>query len=324
MKYAKPHLNYQEQAKLLASRGMDLGIERDAVAELRRIGYYRLSAYTYVFRLPADDDAPGAARRSDQFKSGTSLANVVALHDFDHRLRRTLMDGLQQLEVGLRVKISYRLGAKSAMAHLDTAHLDVDECGRPPRRPHPTCTTAFAAWKDEYDKLLRKAANEDYVKHFANRYEGEIPIWAACEFMTMGCLVSLYQLMTKADRKRIADDLGVKDPAVLEGWLRALNVERNHSAHNSRIWNRSTVYPPDKINVRIVEQDLHHLVGADPHKVYFLAAVNGYLLRRLCSNSRWFSDFKTTMSKFPPGIGVTPENSMGFVDGWRELDLWRA
>lgn len=178
-------------------------------------------------------------------------------------------------------------------------------------------------WREEYLKLLSKATNEEFVKHFFTNYDGEVPIWAACEVMTMGCLISLYQLMGKTDQKRIAGELDVKDPAVLDGWLRALNVERNHCAHNARIWNRGTIYPPDKINSRIVEADLHHLAGADQHRVYFLAAVLGYMLRRVHVQTRWPSDFRTTMSKFPDGLSVSPVNSMGFVEGWRDLDLWR-
>ncbi len=321
MKYAKPHLTYQDQVRKLAERGMDVADEGTAVAALKRIGYYRLSAYTYVFRLPGQPS--GSSRRSDEFVAGATLKNAVDLYDFDHRLRRTLMDGLQQLEVGLRVKVGYRLGARSPLAHLDPSHLDAVRCARATSASDPSSPTVFEAWREEYLNLLHKAANEDFVKHFIANYDGEVPIWAACEVMTMGCLISLYQLMGRTDRKRIAEELGVKDPAVLDGWLRALNVERNHCAHNSRIWNRGTIYPPDKISPRIVESDLQHLVGADQHRVYFLAAVLGYLLRRVHPQTRWPSDFRTTMSKFPEGLSVTPVNSMGFVESWRTLDLWR-
>lgn len=143
MKYAKPHLTYQDQVKKLAERGMDTGDEAEAVAALKRIGYYRLSAYTYVFRLPTGGS--GDSRRSDEFVPGTTLKSVVDLHAFDHRLRRTLMDGLQQLEVGLRVKVAYRLGARSPLAHLDPSHLDASRCARAtspltrPRRRRSTC-----------------------------------------------------------------------------------------------------------------------------------------------------------------------------------------
>ncbi|MBE9404221.1 hypothetical protein IOE58_08485 [Brachybacterium sp. Marseille-Q2903] len=41
MRYSKPHLPYDQQVRLLASRGLDVGSEREAVRALKRIGYYR-------------------------------------------------------------------------------------------------------------------------------------------------------------------------------------------------------------------------------------------------------------------------------------------
>ena len=57
MRYSKPHLPYDQQVGLLASRGLDVGREGDAVRALKRIGYYRLSAYTYPMRAFTIDDA---------------------------------------------------------------------------------------------------------------------------------------------------------------------------------------------------------------------------------------------------------------------------
>ena len=36
---------------------------------------------------------------------------------------------------------------------------------------------------------------QEFVLHFVERYDSEAPIWAATEFMTMGCMVSLLDLM---------------------------------------------------------------------------------------------------------------------------------
>ena len=138
----------------------------------------------------------------------------------------------------------------------------------------------------------------------------------------MGCLIGLYRMMQPKDARRIAEEVGVKNPQVLFGWLKALNVLRNHCSHNARIWNRSTVYPPDKINRRMVEEELHHLVSADTNKVYFLTAVLAYLLRHVDPDSRFASDLRTTMGKFPSVLGWTPGHTMGFVDGWSTEALW--
>lgn len=182
--------------------------------------------------------------------------------------------------------------------------------------------TKYESWKREYDSLQSKAKQEEYVRHFTLKYDGNVPIWAAGEFMTMGCLIGLYRLLNTKVAGRIAGELGVKNKDILFGWVKALNVSRNHCAHNARIWNRSTTYPPDQINTRIVGTELHHLVGADRNKVYFLASVLAHLLRQIDPESRFANDFPTTMNKFPKVLGMTPENTMGFVEGWAAEDLW--
>jgi abortive infection bacteriophage resistance protein len=105
-------------------------------------------------------------------------------------------------------------------------------------------------------------------------------------------------------------------------WLKALNVLRNHCAHNARIWNRSTVYPPKKPPTNLTHEWLHHLRAADPNKLYFLAALIAHLVIALHPASNWPRQFKTRMRKFPEVNGMTPQNSMGFIDGWVDLPLW--
>ncbi len=48
--YQKPFLRFAEQLQLLKARGLRVSDETTAMDYLRRIGYYRLSAYWYPFR----------------------------------------------------------------------------------------------------------------------------------------------------------------------------------------------------------------------------------------------------------------------------------
>lgn len=322
VEYSKPHLAYDKQVELLASRGMDVGPMGDAVHALKRIGYYRLSAYTYPMRVRGDQVNHAASLRRDEFVSGARLKDAVALHDFDHRLRRTLLPAIQTLEIGLRTKVAYQLSKRDPMGHLSKVGLDQVVCESAATGPDHA-GTKYEVWRREYDSLQHKSKHEDYVRHFTLKYDGRVPIWAACEFMTMGSLTRLYRLLEPKDAGRIAAELGVKNKDVLFGWIKALNVTRNNCAHNARVWNRSTIYPPDRINERMVGPALHHLVDADRNKVYFLAAVLGYLLHHIDPDSRFTNDFRTTMNKFPSVLGMTPQNTMGFSEDWQDQDLWR-
>lgn len=322
MKYSKPRLLYDAQVRLLQHRGLDVGLERDAVQALKRIGYYRLSAYTYPMREQLANAGVGS-QRSECFSTGSKLSDAVALHDFDHRLRRTLLPGIQTIEVSLRTKVAYNLGRHGALAHLDRTGLDATECDTPGQGPTKN-GTKYENWLSEYRSLQAKAHREDYMRHFRQKYDGDVPIWAATEFMTMGCLIALFRLMDHGDRRRIAHEYSVKDPQVLFGWLKSLNVLRNQCAHNNRIWNRSNTYPPAKIHPRMVESELHHLRGSNNTKIYFLMAVSAYLIRQIDPHSSFPADVRTTMKKFPSGLPWTPETSMGFTPQWAKEPLWNV
>jgi abortive infection bacteriophage resistance protein len=64
----KPHLQYPALIASLRQRGLSIGSERDAVATLKRIGYYRFSGYLYPLR------AFGPSGRSDDFVTGAQFS----------------------------------------------------------------------------------------------------------------------------------------------------------------------------------------------------------------------------------------------------------
>lgn len=163
VEYSKPHLNYNDQVDLLVSRGMDVPERPRAVAALKRVGYYRLSAYTYPLRQPAIE---GDARRSEQFVSGARFDDALALCDFDDRIRTTLLSGLQKLEIGMRVQLGYQLGKTDPFGHTTREHLDQGRCSSPPQTisAQQAGLDAHGAWLERYEQLRTEAKQEDYVK----------------------------------------------------------------------------------------------------------------------------------------------------------------
>ncbi len=140
--------------------------------------------------------------------------------------------------------------------------------------------------------------------------------------MTFGCLTGLYNLLSSRDAAAIALALEVKNRDVVHGWLRALNVLRNHCAHNARVWNRPTVYPPRIPPPGLTHARLHHLPDADNNRVYVLAAIIGHLLVCLDPTTNWPRQLATVVKKFPAVSDLSPGSSMGFPDGWQQLELW--
>lgn len=93
--YTKPHLTFSEQIQKLKDRGLDIQDDLAAEQALKRIGYYRLTAYLYTFRklLPHPDQYLSA--RSNEFQDGYSLDHGLALWDFDRRLRHLVLRGIE-------------------------------------------------------------------------------------------------------------------------------------------------------------------------------------------------------------------------------------
>jgi abortive infection bacteriophage resistance protein len=322
----KPHLTYQQQLNRLVDRGLAYTDHDRAMAFLRGIGYYRLSAYTYPFREPgtAEDKANGR-ERSSKFRSGATLEDAIALYEFDEKVRAALLRGLQTIEVGVAVKVGYTLGKRDPMAHIDSAHLDPVRCAEVRRDGR----TAFEQWEARYTKLQADAKSEDYVKHHVLHYGGSVPVWAATGFLDFGAVSRLYGLLQSRDQETIAKELGLTGHAgqVLYRWLVALNIVRNHCAHNNRVWNRSTVGVPPKIPAAVCPPELVHLNLLDNRgrqKLYLTAALVAHLTRQIDARSTWgWSTFKTVAKKFPSVPGMTLENTLGFPHGWAELPLWQ-
>ncbi len=99
MNYGKPPLVYNDQLDQLIRRGLDCPDQSRALQWLKRVGYYRLSAYFIPFRISGTDD----------FRPGTTLTDIVDLYKFDSHLRLLTMQALDRIEVGVRAGITYRL-----------------------------------------------------------------------------------------------------------------------------------------------------------------------------------------------------------------------
>lgn len=82
-KYAKPFLTYAEQVDLLLQRGMLIEDRQAAILDLRRLGYYRLSAYWYPFRVRVFDHREGLDTPQDSFHQGVSFSSIVSNYEFD-------------------------------------------------------------------------------------------------------------------------------------------------------------------------------------------------------------------------------------------------
>lgn len=325
--YPKPHLSYEDQVATMVARGLECFDTEAAVALLKSVGYYRLSAYVYPFRELLHPDAQRQASpvhyRTDAIRDGVNLKHVEGLWRFDRKLRLLCLDAVETVEIGLRTKVAYVLGERDPFGHVHRGSLDSDICRAPVRRNDPGGLDAFDDWMARYAALQTKARSEDFVRHNLYKYGEPLPVWIAVEFLDMGALVRLYGLLDKRDQNRIAKEVGVSGGPLLAAWLEQINYVRNISAHHSRLWNRTLTYKTRRFNSAQVDPTLQHAAQSEPRdKAYLILAILAYLVRRLDPKANWPLTLRTHLRKFPDLPGLNVHDDMGFPEGWEDLPLW--
>jgi abortive infection bacteriophage resistance protein len=294
------------------------------VALLRKLGYYRFSAYAYPFRelLPQEAKRETSVQfRANSFVEGTTFENVAAIAAFDRGLRFLCLDALEAVELSLRVQLAYTLGARSTFGHLDVNALDRDSCGKPSREEG---LSVYQSWMRRYERLQSDARSEDFVTHYVEKYDGRLPIWVAVEMMDFGSLVRLFGFLQQRDQSATARSLGVPNGRLFARMIKTLNYLRNLSAHHARLWNRSLTYQMPAIPQGMVDS-LDHLAFLEPaarKKVYSSLVVLNHLVTLSRPELGWSSRMVAHLSTFPRLDRVGLVDDMGFPDDWRAQAPW--
>jgi abortive infection bacteriophage resistance protein len=324
--YEKPWLSVEEQVAKLASRGVDVHPEEDTTRLLRSVGYYRLTGYLYPFRRSEPDNTPAGQRVRvlNDYRAGTRIDHAAQLIAFDRRLRLLVLDGVERIEVAVRMQVGYVLGRRSPFAHLDlrtfTAEFTKSQVDLSARA---TSKSKHEEWLQRVD-ARRRGSDEAFVAHFRNKYDDEMPIWALTEILELGHLASLYRGLDRPLADEIARSFGAPTKKVMTSWLASLNYTRNVAAHHARLFNRKLQNAPGR-PARGAVPLLDHLRDAETAKqvygVYNALAVIAYLLRSVDADCGWERNLVALVRKFP-STEVVSLSSMGFPDRWDRLPLW--
>lgn len=323
MKYAKPYLDIPEQIKLLQQRGMIVADTERAGDYLRRIGYYRLSAYWFPFRQSSPgsgDDGKPRAIIGDAFRAGTEFSSVLALYVFDKKLRLLVLDALERIEIALRTDVALLLGRRNPWAHRNPKMLHGNFAKRAKRH---TGRTGHAEWLEKLDGTAARS-REEFAQHFRGKYaESDLPIWMAVELLEFGALSHFLSGLAVADQDALAGRYGLPRRELLTSWVRTLTFVRNVCAHHGRLWNRALIDQPKPPHSGEVPE-LDHL-AADrfaQEKIYAAMAILRFMLKVINPTTSWAERLKAHVGTFPVAPPVTFGNS-GFPDGWESLSLWQ-
>lgn len=305
MQYAKQPTTVDQQAALIASRGLVVRDEARLKRELLTIGYYRLSGYWLHFEEPPTN----GDTRSKRFKSGTRHEDVIDLYIFDRKLRLRIMEAIERLEVAVRASWTYRLSlAAGSHAHLDPANFR-------DRHKHA----------ERLQRLKEAVAksNEQFIRHYTRKYTRppEPPIWAATEVLTIGELSKWYELTASRQvRAEVAADLGISSTQDLSSILQVLSFVRNICAHHGRLWNRHMTkrLPAFREAGRELVMDRHR-PGTPQNSLYNVMVACLHMLRVQSPDTTYAARLAALVMD---AATARQRMAMGFPTDWRERPIW--
>jgi abortive infection bacteriophage resistance protein len=314
-KALKPYKTYPDQLAQLEGRGLTVADRSAALAALQRLGYYRLSGYFYALRKTNPVGKPG---RQNDFETGASFELVVALADFDKRLRLLALDAIESVEIAVRVAIAYRLGKfdparPPAARACSTA---VSRSSAPVRRSPATRTGSPASRSSAASR--GKSSCSTTARSMAVRCQSGRPSKSG----TSGLLSRFFEGMASRDQNALAHQLRLGQGDVLESWLRSLNFVRNVAAHHSRLWNRrnpATLKLPSLDAARGLALLRSHPDSLS--RVFGAFTALAWLLQVITPGSDWPARVRSLVASFP----TTPLLSLeaaGFPEGWEQDPLW--
>lgn len=335
---AKTHLSIEAQIALLKERGLVIDDDELCARALRRYGYYRLSGYWYQFRMRNEID--GQTITSDKFLPNTSFDQVIAIYEFDRRLRFLVFEMIELLEIAMRFRIGHILGESNPNSHTEKSLFQMGFLIRKKK-------SRFSLRREpsHHDLLLRgierelKRLNEDFVSHHFKKHNGIFPVGAVTEIMSFSQLLKLIRGAKDVYQNEIArslnltSKLGDGQGGALLDWLENMNEIRNICAHHGRLWNRRLNKRLKLTHLRLTAQTQHIVENqtllrpSNKHfdlstsRIYGSLVVLLYLNQELDLDSTWPMRLTAHLEDLPKPANIF---QMGFPADWRELPIWSA
>ncbi|NJI58521.1 Abi family protein [Microbacterium oxydans] len=327
VEYAKNWLSVEQQVERLTEHGLQIPDGNRAAKILAAIGYYRLTGYLYPFRMSeeyVDDEDRTRVRVLSRYRPGTRLSHAEELIDFDRQLRLLVLDGIERIEVAVRMRLGYVLGRASAFAYEDptrfTAAFITD--GTDIRDPN---SSTHVQWLQRV-RSRQASSDEKFVEHFRQKYDDRMPVWALTEILELGHLSVLYRGMNQVDAEEVALAFGVPTKRLMASWLASLNYMRNVAAHHARLFNRKLQNAPSRPKTGQIPA-LDHLRNSEHPKqvygTYNALAVIAYLLPAIDPDTGWTTRVAALFRDFPASESLTIE-SLGAPGDWGALELWQG
>lgn len=230
MNSVKPFKTYEEQLKLLKSRGLIINFPKTALKILKEENYYNvINGYKDLF---LDNNYA-----EDRYKKGTEFMEIVSLYNFDREIRNLFLKEILKIENRLRSLISYTFSLRYGNDnYLKFDNFEtLENSGTNKKTIEKRSGYIHELISEMQRDLAYSIDKKDYVKHYMNKY-GFIPLWVLISSISFGTLSKFYSLMKPKDQNAVAKSFGVIG-SDLKQYINIISSVRNLCAHGERIYN---------------------------------------------------------------------------------------
>ena len=296
MTYPKTYQTPFQLVQLLANRNLIIEDTNRSEQYLKRIGYFRLSAYFYpLLEFP---------KENHQFKEGSTFQKALNMYRFDRQLRLLIFNQIEKIEIAVRAAIVNIMSRETN---------DIFWMTNP---------THFAN-ENRFINTLQKIeeeychSREDFIEHFRNTYEEPYaPSWMLAEILPLGVLTRIYEnIRDNRLRKLIAQEFDLNIP-VFTSWMTIITVTRNSCCHHARMWNRV-------LTLRALTLNKWSRPWVSPTiqqgRIFFTLCIIKYLLNNIVPTNDLTNKLERLFQSYPD-IDIS---AMGFPKDWQAEPLWQ-
>lgn len=254
------HFDYEMQIEQFIQRGMKVKDKKEAIHKLKNLSYYKIKEFANFFR-----------EKNGRYREGTYFEAVIQQFYYDKNLRMEFLKCSEKIELSIKARICYVLGAKyDAFGYLNF----FTWCDRSLTKD--IILKEEEAFKKKILKKMRVFSDNPLVKEFVleNPNEKYLSIWRVSEVLTFGEVLNLFNLMSHQNKVAVVKNYNLTIDE-FTSYLNNIKLIRNFCAHNMAIINLHLKTIP-KIDFKFKDllSDKQCIATAILIMVYFVKIIN--------------------------------------------------
>ena len=222
----KPFKTYEELiVNLRDEKKLDVPDEARAIELLKKHSYFSLvTGYKSLFKQP-----------DGTYRPGTTIEDLLALFEFDNKLRDVFFHAIQIIEKHIKSLLSYSFVQKygdGQKEYLDHNHYAFT--GPTPEDTYFRCAEVKRLIQ-VFESKVKPPFEQKYIEHQWTQHEN-VPLWVSIKSVTLGTTSKMYSLCTQDIQAAVSKEFPLVTERQLVGMLDLLTRVRNVCAHNERLY----------------------------------------------------------------------------------------